>query len=83
MIGNRRKLTGTVVSNKMDKSVVVRVERQYRHAVFKKFITRWKKYMAHDETNTCQVGDVVQILETKPMSARKRWAVLKVVHRAE
>lgn len=83
MESNRRKMIGTVVSNKMDKSVVVRVDRQYRHPVFKKFITRWKKYMAHDEENTCQIGDNVQIEESRPMSKQKKWTVTKILQRAE
>jgi small subunit ribosomal protein S17 len=83
MIGNRRKLVGRVVSNSMDKSVVVRVDRQFRHRTFKKYITRWKKYLAHDEKNECNVGDTVQILECRPLSRRKCWAVLKILERAQ
>lgn len=83
MDSNRRKLIGVVVSGKMDKTVVVRVDRQFKHPVFKKFITRWKKYMAHDEENTCKIGDTVQIEESRPLSARKKWAVKKILQRAE
>lgn len=83
MIDNRRKLQGTVVSDKMEKSVVVRVDRQFKHPQVKKFITRWKKYMAHDENNECGIGDTVQIVESAPMSKRKRWTVTKVIEKAK
>lgn len=78
MTGNRRKLTGEVVSNKMDKTVVVKVTRRFKHPTFGKFISRWKKYMAHDEQNQCQIGDQVVIEESRPLSRRKRWQVLKI-----
>lgn len=71
-----RVLEGTVVSDKMDKSVVVRVERYERHPVYKKFVRRHKKYHAHDEKNLCQEGDAVKIVETAPISKKKSWAVL-------
>lgn len=72
----RRILQGVVVSDKMEKTVIVRVERRVQHAVYKKFIRLSKKYAAHDETNACKVGDVVRIQECRPLSKRKRWEVL-------
>ncbi len=78
----RRRLVGTVISNKMDKTVVVSVERRYRHMLYEKVVRSAKKYMAHDETNGCQVGDTVQIVETRPYSRRKRWAVEEIMERA-
>ncbi len=72
----RRVMQGVVVSDKMDKTVVVNVERRFKHPLYKKFIRRTKKYLAHDETNQCKEGDVVSIRENKPMSKRKRWEVV-------
>ncbi len=72
----RRILQGRVVSNGGEKTVVVRVERRLMHPVYKKYITRSKKYAAHDEGNRCAIGDTVRIQETKPFSRRKTWIVL-------
>ena len=72
----RRVMQGVVVSDKGDKTIVVRVERRVMHPLYKKFITRSKKYMAHDEANAFKVGDTVRIVECRPLSARKRWEVL-------
>ena len=72
----RRVMQGVVVSDKGDKTVVVRVERRVMHPLYKKFITRSKKYMAHDEANNFKVGDLVRIVECRPVSARKRWEVV-------
>jgi small subunit ribosomal protein S17 len=69
-------MQGVVVSNKMDKSVVVNVERRTQHPLYKKFIRRSKKYVAHDENNTCKEGDVIQIQECRPISKRKSWEVV-------
>ena len=71
----RRVLQGVVVSDRPDKTVVVRVERRVMHPIYKKFIKRSKRYMAHDETNACKVGDVVRIRECRPLSKRKCWEV--------
>jgi small subunit ribosomal protein S17 len=79
---NRRQLVGTVTSDKMDKTVVVTVERHYRHPLYEKVVRSAKKYMAHDEDNTCRVGDKVQIVESRPYSRRKRWAVEAILERA-
>ncbi|HBT39627.1 MAG: 30S ribosomal protein S17 [Thermotoga sp. 50_1627] len=78
----RKRLTGTVVSDKMDKTVVVRVTRWLEHPVYKKRIRRSKKYHAHDEHNECKVGDVVVIEETRPLSRTKRWRVVEILQRA-
>lgn len=80
--GNRKIRTGTVVSDKMDKTIVVKVERLIRHPVFKKTIRRSKKFKAHDENNECSIGDKVKIIETRPLSKEKRWRLLEIVERA-
>ena len=72
----KRVLQGVVVSDKMDKSVVVRVERRVMHPVYKKYIKRSAKYTAHDEHNACKVGDIVQIMESRPLSKTKTWVVV-------
>ena len=72
----RRVMQGIVVGDKMDKTVIVEVERLVMHLLYKKFIRRSKKYSAHDENNACKVGDVVSIRECKPISKNKRWEVL-------
>ena len=72
----KRIMQGVVVSDKMDKTVVVNVERRTQHPLYKKFIRRSKKYVAHDETNACKEGDIVQIQECRPISKRKTWEVL-------
>lgn len=77
--GNRRIITGTVTSDKMDKTVVVTVVRRVRDRRFHKFVTRRMKYKAHDEKNTCAIGDVVEIVEARPMSKTKRWRVLRTI----
>jgi len=73
--GMRRTLVGTVVSDKMDKTVVVRVDRLVKDRVYKKYVNRFARYMAHDEANSCAVGDKVRIVEHRPLSKRKRWKV--------
>ena len=77
--GSRRTITGTVTSDKMDKTVVVSVIRRVRDRRFHKFVTRRMKYKAHDEKNACQIGDVVEIVESKPFSRTKRWRVLRTL----
>jgi len=73
----KRVLTGRVTSEKMDKTVTVLVDRRVMHPLYKKFIRRSKKYAAHDEANTCHVGDVVRIEECRPISKRKTWLVIE------
>ncbi|WP_456341704.1 30S ribosomal protein S17 [Thermovibrio sp.] len=81
---NRRKVrVGVVVSDKMDKTVVVRVTREFRHPLYGKRVKKSKKYMAHDELNQCQVGDVVKIMETRPLSKHKRWRVVEIIEKAK
>ncbi len=74
--------TGVVTSDRMDKSVVVRVDRIIMHKMYKRYMKRTAKFMAHDENNTCRVGDTVEIVESRPLSLRKRWRVKRVVRRA-
>ena len=76
---NKKARTGIVVSDQMEKSIVVRVDRTFKHPLYKKTVRRSKKYMAHDENNACKIGDIVQIIECKPISARKTWRVVEVV----
>ena len=80
--GSRRTLVGTVVSDKMDKTVVVRVERLVQDPRYKKYIRRYSRFMAHDEGNDCKTGDRVMIIEHRPLSKRKRWKVQETVARA-
>nr|WP_320015442.1 30S ribosomal protein S17 [uncultured Desulfobacter sp.] len=79
---NKKELIGLIVSDKMDKSVVVRVERFVQHKVYKKYIKRYKKYHAHDEQNDCRIGDEVKIIETRPLSKLKRFRVTEIVKKA-
>ena len=80
----RRKVrTGVVVSDAMDKTVLVRIDRQVRHALYGKTVRRSSKLAAHDETNDAHVGDTVRVMETKPISKSKRWRVIEVVERAK
>jgi len=79
---NKRELLGQIVSDKMDKSVVVQVERFIQHKVYKKYIKRYKKYHAHDENNECNIGDTVKIIETRPLSKLKRFRVGEIVKKA-
>lgn len=79
--GMRRVLVGTVVSNKMDKTVVVRVERLVQDPRYKKYVRRYSRFMAHDEANDCNVGDKVRIIEHRPLSKLKRWKVQSTVSR--
>lgn len=78
----RRDKVGIVTSNKMQKSVVVAVERQVTHPLYKRVVRRSTKFLAHDEKNECQVGDTVRIRETRPLSRRKRWRVVQVIAKA-
>jgi small subunit ribosomal protein S17 len=77
--GNRKTKTGIVVSDKMQKTVVVRIERTYRHPLYKKVMKEFAKFKAHDESNQCKTGDLVEIMETRPISRDKRWRVVKVL----
>lgn len=81
--GRRKTLVGEVVSNKMDKTVTVRVERLMKHPKFKRYVRRSRTLMAHDESNACQPADKVQIIESRPLSRHKRWRVVSILARAE
>ena len=78
----RRTLQGVVVSDKMDKTVVVQVTSRYRHPRYRKYVQERLRYKAHDEKNTAKVGDKVKIVETRPLSAQKRWALQAIVEKA-
>jgi small subunit ribosomal protein S17 len=80
--GNKKQLTGSIVSNKMDKTVVVLVERMVKHPLYQKIIRRRAKFAAHDENNQCGIGDKVCITESKPISRTKKWRVTKIVEKA-
>jgi small subunit ribosomal protein S17 len=80
---NKKKLVGTVVSNKMEKTIVVRIERRKLHPLYKKYITRSKKIKAHDEGNRCQIGDLVKVIESRPLSKEKRWRLLEILEKAK
>lgn len=77
-----RTATGKVVSNKMDKTITVMIERRVKHPVYGKFITRSSKLHAHDENNECNIGDTVTVIETRPYSKSKTWKLVKVVEQA-
>jgi len=79
---NKTELIGLIVSDKMDKSVVVQVERFVQHKIYKKFMKRFKKYHAHDEKNECKIGDMVKIIETRPLSKLKRFRISEIVKKA-
>jgi len=80
--GNRKVRVGEVVSNKMTKTIVVRVERRFPHPQYKKIVTAYKKFYAHDEKAEAKIGDTVRIEETRPLSKLKRWKLIEVVERA-
>ena len=79
----RKTRVGLVTSNKMDKTIVVGIEDKVRHPLYKKIVKRTIKFKAHDEENTCNVGDKVEIMETRPLSKEKRWRLVKVLERAK
>jgi small subunit ribosomal protein S17 len=81
--GDRKVRVGVVVSDKMDKTVVVRIDRQVRHALYGKTIKRSSKLSAHDEANDAHLGDTVRVMETRPVSKSKRWRVVEIVERAK
>lgn len=80
--GNKRTIKGLVIQNKMDKTVVVRVETRSKHPMFHKYLRRHTKYKAHDATNSCNIGDMVTIVESRPLSREKRWRVQEILERA-
>ncbi len=78
-----RTFTGKVLSNKMDKSIVVSVQRKVKHPIYGKFIRKSTRFMAHDEKNECGIGDTVKIMETRPLSKRKKWRLVEVLEKAK
>jgi small subunit ribosomal protein S17 len=80
---HRQERIGTVVSDKMDKTIVVSVERRITHPMFHKIITRNSKFMVHDEERTAKIGDIVKVMETRPLSKNKRWRLVEVIRRVE
>ena len=80
--GSRKKRIGYVVSDKMDKTVVVEIERRFIDPIYKKIIKRKKRYKAHDEQNECNIGDKVILMETRPLSRDKRWRVVSIINQA-
>lgn len=79
----RTQRKGRVVSNRMDKSITVAVDRKVKHAIYGKYITKTTKYMAHDEENEANEGDLVQIMSTRPLSKRKSWRLVDIIERAK
>lgn len=79
----RKSKTGVVVSDKMDKTISVQVERRLRHPIYGKFVKRTKKFFAHDEQNECKIGDIVRIMETRPLSKNKCWRLVEIIERAK
>lgn len=79
----RKTRTGKVVSNKMDKTIVVAVEDHVKHPLYNKIVMRTYKLQAHDENNECQIGDIVKVMETRPLSKNKRWRFVELISRAE
>ena len=79
----RKTRVGVVSSNKMEKTISVSVERKLMHPIYGKFVKKTKKFMAHDESNACQIGDVVRIMETRPLSKNKRWRLVEIIEKAK
>ncbi|MCX2738503.1 30S ribosomal protein S17 [Pontibacter sp. M82] len=79
----RKERSGKVVSNKMDKSITVLVESRMKHPMYGKFVSKSNKFMAHDENNDCNIGDVVRIQETRPLSKNKKWRLVEIIERAK
>ena len=79
----RRERIGVVVSNSMEKSIVISVKQKIKHPIYGKFVNKTSRFMAHDEENTCNVGDTVRISETRPLSKNKRWRLVEIIERAK
>ncbi len=79
----RKERVGIVSSNKMDKSVTVVVKRKVKHSVYGKFVNKTRKFLAHDEENTCNIGDTVRIMETRPLSKNKSWRLVEIIERVK
>lgn len=81
--GRRKTRTGLVTSNKMDKTITIAVERKVKHPIYGKFLKKTTKFMAHDEKNECSIGDIVKIMETRPLSKNKCWRLVEVVEKVK
>ena len=81
--GRRKVRIGRVVSNKMNKSITVAIERRLKHPIYKKYFKKTTKFMAHDEKNEASIGDIVKIMETRPLSSRKRWRLVEIVDKVK
>ena len=79
----RKERTGVVVSDKMEKSITVEIGRKVKHPIYGKFVKKTSSFIAHDEKNDCNIGDTVRIMETKPLSKRKRWRLVEIIERAK
>ena len=79
----RKERVGQVISNKMNKSITVAVQRKVKHPIYGKFIRKTTKFMAHDEKNECNIGDTVKIMETRPLSKNKRWRLIEIIEKAK
>lgn len=79
----RKERVGLVISNKMDKSIVVEIERKVKHPIYGKFVKKTSKFAAHDESNDCGIGDTVRIMETRPLSKNKCWRLIEIIERAK
>lgn len=79
----RKQRVGVVTSNKMDKTITISVERRVKHPIYSKTMKSSKKFLAHDEQNSCNIGDTVRIMETRPLSKRKRWRLVEIIERAK
>ncbi len=79
----RRERVGVVVSNSMEKSIVITVNQKVKHPIYGKFVNKTSRFMAHDEENTCNVGDTVKVSETRPLSKNKRWRLIEIIERAK
>lgn len=79
----RKERTGVIVSNKMDKSIIVQVTRNVKHPIYGKYVKKSTKFIAHDENNDCKIGDTVRIMETRPLSKNKCWRLVEIVERAK
>lgn len=83
IVSNKKQIVGVVSSNKMNKSITVSVERRLKHPMYGKFVKKTKKFMAHDENNECTEGDVVRIIESRPLSSKKRWRLVEILEKAK
>jgi small subunit ribosomal protein S17 len=79
----RKERTGVVLSNKMEKSIVIAVKRKVKHPIYGKFVNKTSRLMAHDDKNECNVGDIVRVMETRPLSKRKCWRLVEILERAK